>query len=294
MNKIMSYSKISGLRSMQHIKGIEREIAEAYRKELPHDVWGNSERFKEWASEKVDYLGYGDYPSKLIEPDLLFEGRYNGVKKWYELIKTNSLTSDNPFLQLKIMRFVTDNLKPDNKSLAPIINNKVFADAVFMVKKYGVSFKKTYNKLMKLFDTGLDVKTENVLIDDIRGKWFNIRVPNWAEADRNPAKFNKVKDFISILSQGSNWCTRTPKTVGKEFSGCTFDIFVDDKGIPQLCLTRLENSENWFRFIRGNDQYSPIPDKLKPVLKMFFEKRGLEDAVVGSQTENKPVKSLFI
>lgn len=293
MNKIMSYAKISGLRSMQHLKGAEREVAEIYRNELSHDIWGNPAKFKKWASEKVDFIAFGDYPSKLLDPDLLYEGRINGVQNWYKLVKSSNLTKDNPFLQLKIMKCVTDKLKPDNKTLTPIINKKVFEDAVFMVKKYGVSFKKTYDKMMKVFTTGLNIQSEEVIENGIRGKWFNLKVPNWAEADRNPAKFNKVKELISILSQGSNWCTRTPKTVGNEFSGCTFDIFLDDKGVPQLCMTRLDNCKDWFRFIRGNDQYKPIPQKFKAVLQSFLKKQKLEDAVVGTLTEQKPVMKLF-
>jgi hypothetical protein len=191
------------------------------------------------------------------------------------------------------MRFVTDDLKPDNKALAPVINQKVFADAVYSVKKFGSSFKKTYNLMMKMFDTGLGIKTEEITVNGVRGKWFTLRVPNWAEADRNPARFNKIKEFISILSQGSNWCTKTPKTVGRDFSGCIFDIFVDAKGTPQLCLTRFDNSDR-FRYIRGNDQYKSIPNKFKAVLKSFLEKHNLNNAVICTETEKKPVLSLCV
>ena len=48
----LTYSKLSGLRSMQHIKGDERDIINAYKSELPHKIWGDSEKLKEWALNK--------------------------------------------------------------------------------------------------------------------------------------------------------------------------------------------------------------------------------------------------
>lgn len=289
----LSYAKQCGLRSMQQITGIEKEIIEAYKKELPHNIWGNAEKLKEWALNKIENIVTKEYPSKLLDSITIREGRTDAVEKWYQFVKTNYNTKDNPFLQLKILKFVTKNLHDNNKQLAPILNTKVAADAAYESNRTNSSFKKTYYKLMREFDTSFNVKTENVSENGITGKWYSVTVPETAEAKKSTGKFNKIRDYIAILSQGTNWCTRSPHTVGHEFSGSHFNIFIDNKGIPQLCLTRLGKSKNWFKYIRGNNQYLPIKEKFKCILKSFLKKHHIENATYGDLENNKPVTSLF-
>ena len=289
-----SFAKISGLRSMQNIKGIEREVIELYRSELTHEVWGDAEKLKQWIKNKVEELATKEYPSDLIDVITLREGRTDAVDKWYQFTKTDLSTKNNPFLQIKIMKFVTDNLKPKNKQLAPILNPKVACDAAFEAKKTGASFKKTYYKMMRAFDTSFNVETQEVSENGVLGKWYRIKVPKTADAVKEVGKFNKIKNYIAILSQGSNWCTRSPHSIEKSFTGCTFNIFIDNKGIPQLCLTNPTNNSKLFRFIRGNDQYAPIQERFKKVLEAFFKKNKLEDAVYVNGTDTKPVTTLLV
>ena len=276
-----SFTKISALRSMQHIKGEEREIIEAYRKELPHEIWGNPEKLAEWALNKFNELTNKNYKSFLLDEHVIERERNNAVKSWAKLINSNKYCQQNPFLKLKILKSIVENLSENNMQLAPIINQKIFADAVHEIKKTGASFKKVYYKLIREFDSSLNVKTEEICENGLRGKWFSIKVPDWAEAERSPGLFNKIKDFISVLSQGSNWCTRTPHAVGRDFSGCDFHIFIDKNGLPQLCLAGTNKSGGWFRYVRGNNQYAPIQKEYKDILKSYLERHNLDDAIVG-------------
>ena len=276
-----TYSELSGLRSMQHIKGPEREIIEAYRKELPHEIWGDSEKMKEWALNKFNELRNKNYKSFMLDEHIIERERNKVVKYWAELLDNNIDCNKNPFLKLKILRSVVEDLSEKNMQLAPIINQKILSDAVRETKKTGASFKKVYYKLIREFDSSLNVKTEEVCENGVRGKWFSLRVPDWAEADRSPGLFNKIKDFVSVLSQGSNWCIRTPRTVGREFSGCDFHIFIDKNGLPQLCIAGTNEHGGWFRYVRGNDQYVPIKNEYKSVLKSYLERHNLDDAIVG-------------
>lgn len=285
-----SFSEISGLRSMQHINGEEREIIEAYRKELPHEIWGDSKKLKEWALKKFNELTNKNYNSFMLDERIIEKERNEAVKSWAELINNNQDCQQNPFLKLKILRSIVENLSENNMQLAPIINPKVFADAVHETKKTGASFKKVYYKLIREFDSSLNVKTEEISENGVRGKWFSVKVPDWAEAERSPGLFNKIKDFISVLSQGSNWCTRTPRAVGRDFSGCDFHIFIDKNGIPQLCLAGTDKFGGWFRYVRGNDQYAPIKKEYKDILKSYLERHNLDDAIVGrSETDAKHI-----
>ena len=261
------YAKISGLRSMQNIKGFEREIIEAYRSELTHDIWGDENKLKQWAYKKIEKIATNNYPSELLDNITIREGRTDAVDRWYQILKDNNLTKDNPFLQLKIIRFVTEKLLPNNKQLAPIINPTVITDTIKEIEKTGNSFKKTYYKNMRNFDTSSWLKTEEVSESGILGKWYIIDVPDSSDAKSNLKNFQKVKNFIAILSQGSNWCTRSPYTVGREFKNCTFNIFIDNKGVPQICMTSMGKNKNWFEYIRGNNQYAKLPQKCKAIYK---------------------------
>ena len=289
--KKSSYTKVSGLRSMQAIKGTEREIIEAYRNELTHDIWGNPEKFREWVNKKFEELANKNYSSSKLDEQVVKTERNEAVKDWVKLIQENIRCNNNPFLKLKILRSIVEDLAQDNAQLAPIINQKIFYDAVHSMIKTGASFKKTYYKLLREFDTKLNVKTEEITENNIRGKWFSLKIPNKAEAEHNPGLFNKVKEFISVLSQGTNWCTRNPKSVGNEFIGCDFHIFIDSKGHPQICMVGTDKSGGWFKFIRGNNQYAFLPNKYKEILKSFLERHKLNNALVG-RSETKTVHIL--
>ena len=288
-----SYAKISGLRSMQNIKGIEREIIEEYREELPHEIWGDAEKLKQWAYKKTEELATTEYPSALLDDITIRTGRTDAVDNWYRLVKQNYLTRNNPFLQLKIIKFVTSNLLTDNKQLAPILNDTVFTDAVIQMKNTGVSFKKTYYRLMRELKEAINVITEDVNENGIIGKWYLIKVPEEEEAKKNLLKFNKIKNFIAILSQRSNWCTRNPQTVGREFANCTFNIFIDSKGVPQICMTSMGSSNSWFEYVRGNDQYAPIKDIYKSIIKSFLNRHEIYNGKVGYIDGIMPINEIL-
>lgn len=281
----LTYSKLTGLRSMQHIKGVEREIIETYRAELTHDVWGNPDKLREWAAKKIEFLAQKDYPSKLLDSDTVHIGRNDAVKKWYEQLKTNLFTKNNPFLQLKILKFVTSNLLENNKQVAPIINNSVLSDTLYQLQKTGGSFKKTYFNQLRDFYSSLNINIEETPL----GKWYSVKVPNEIEAKRKALKFNKIKEFISALSQGTNWCTRSPATVGKDYTNCNFHIFIDKSGVPQVCMTTMGNNNEWFEFIRGNNQYAPIPEKFKEVIRAFLKEHKITEGKVGNLDSVKTI-----
>lgn len=287
--KNLSYSKISGLRSMQHIKGVEREIVEMYKSYLTHDVWGNPDKLRDWAERTVENIASKEYPSTMLDSDTVQIGRNDAVEKWYKIIKTNPFTKNNPFLQLKIMKFVTSNLLENNKQVAPIINNSVLSDTVFQFQKNGGSFKKTYFNLLRDFYSSLNINIEETPL----GKWYTVKVPNEIEAKRKALRFNKIKEFISALSQGTNWCTRSPATVGKDYANCNFNIFVDKAGVPQVCMTSMGNNKNWFEFIRGKNQYAPIPEKFKEVIKEFLKVHEITDGKVGNLDGIKTISEAF-
>ena len=280
-HKALSYSKRTGLRSFQHITGDERDIINIYKNELTHDVWGNPDKMKEWTLLKIDELANKSYPSDLLDDLSVAVGRNNLVKEWYNLIKSDYFTNDKPFLQLKIMKFVTNDLLIDNKSMAPFINRKVFSDAAYECQKHGKSFKKVYYSMIRSFDNSI----RGVSVEEfgIQGKWFTVNIPNACTANKNVGLFNEIKEFISVLSQGSNWCTRNYKSI-ENFTGTIMHIFVDNKGVPQLCLTSFVGKDDAFKYVKGKDQYAPIPEKYLKILKSYIKKHGFNDVHYGEKT----------
>ena len=283
--KYVTHSKASGLRSMQNINGPEREIIEAYRSELPHEIWGDAEKLKEWVIKKFKELTNKNYSSIMLNERVVERDRNGTVKAWASILDEDAICKQNPFLKLKILRSVTEDLAENNMQLAPMIYPKFVADAIYIAKKTGASFRKTYFKLIREFDNSLNVKTEVIDENEVRGKWFSLKVPDWSEAEYCPGKFSKIKEFVSVLSQGSNWCTRTPSAVGRDFMGCDFHIFIDSKGYPQICMVGSDKAGGNYKFVRGNDQYTKIPEKFRKVLKSFLEKHNLDDAQVGTSDE---------
>ena len=150
---LLSYAKRSGLRSMQNINGTEREIIEAYRSELTHDVWGDSEKLSEWAVKKFDEIKNKSYTSAKLKDETEVNERNEAVRIWADIISNNIFCQKDPFLKLKIIRSVVSDLKTNNAQMPPVINLNILNDAIYEVKKAGASFKKTYYKLFKQFNS---------------------------------------------------------------------------------------------------------------------------------------------
>lgn len=287
------YTKVCGLRSMQNIKGIEREIIEAYKAELTHDIWGDTEKLKKWALKKTEEIATKEYPSDMLDNITLREGRTDAVDKWYQFLQNDRTANRNPFLKLKVMRFVTENLKNNNKQLAPVLNPKVASDALFEVNKTGKSLKKTYYEMVREFDKSPNVKTEEISENGVLGKWYTIDIPDTNSAKRNIKHFQEIKKYVAVLSQGSNWCIRSPYTVGREFGNCIIHIFVDNKGTPQICMSTMGKNNKWFEYIRGNDQYAPIQEKFKNIIKTFLNRQNIKDGMVGKIGAEEPIMSFL-
>lgn len=295
LSKTLSYAKQTGLRSMQNIKNsAEREIIEAYKNELTHDIWGNPKKLYEWAVKKFNELRNKDYTSLKLTDNEVKSDRNDMVKLWSDIINEDINCSNNPFLKLKILRSIVSDLKPDNAQLPPSVNRHLFSDAAYEVKKYGTSFKKAYFKLYKDLTSVPGLTIDNVSINGIKGKWYSLKVPDNVTLSRHPGAFNKIKDFISVLSHGSNWCTRSPKAVDKSFTGMDLHVFIDNKGYPQLCLAGSDKYGGRFKYIKGNNQYAPIDSKFNDILKSFLKSKKLENAVYG-ETDNilKPILDIY-
>lgn len=290
----LSRSRNKQLRSMQNIKGIEREIIESYRNELDHDVWGNPNKLLEWVKSKFVELRNKNYYSDKISDKSMISERNDSVKIWADMIEDNHICKNNPFLKLKILKSVVSDLKTNNKLFPLVVNKNIFDNAVYEVKKHGLSFKKTYLKLYKQYCAVAGIKVDDVFVNGVRGKWYSLKVPNYAEASANISIFNKIKEFISVLSQGSNWCTRNPKSVSSDFMGMDFHIFVDHAGRPQLCIVGSDKNGGRFKYINGNDQYASIPDKYKEVLIKFLKDNNFDNAVFGEMdTSIRHIRDIF-
>lgn len=290
----MSLSKRTGLRSMQNIKGTEREIIEAYRNELSHDIWGNPQKLYEWAVNKFNALKEKKYTSKRADGKDVEKYREEDINAWADLVNSNDPCKRNPFLKLKIFKSIVENLKENNSQLPPAINENIFNKAVNEARKFGKSFKKTYFKLYKEFSKIPNLITEDVSINGVRGRWYSLKLPDYAEAAKEPGTYKKILEFISILSQGSNWCTKNSKLLVNDFAGKDFHIFTDTKGIPQICMVGSNKHGGHFKYIKGNDQYAKLDEKYKDVLKDFLERRQLNNAVVGETDRTTiPIADLF-
>ena len=189
-----TYAKVCGLRSMQNIKGFERDIIEAYRKELSHDIWGNPEKMKKWTIQKVNDIAEKDYKSSLLDDTAVKNERNDVVKEWLNILNKEPDTKRNPFLLLKIMKFVTKNLLNNNKALAPVINPFVLSQSVHETAKSGLSFEKIYYKNMRDFDNSFNVNTEEITENGIKGKWYIIKVPYAKDAIRRPGLFARINN----------------------------------------------------------------------------------------------------
>ena len=136
----------------------------------------------------------------------------------------------------------------------------------------------------------ININEENVNIGGVRGTWYHFRTLNESETVKNPLLASRLTEFLTSISQGSDWCIRSKHNVLREYIGTKFHIFVDDKGVPQLCLAAVDDAEKTFQCIKGKEQYKAIPGKYKKVLLNFIQQHKLtQSTALDNNMCEKPV-----
>lgn len=274
-SKPQSYSKRTGLRSMQHIKGTEREIIEAYKSELPHEIWGNPKKLRQWAEKKITQIIDTDYSSKLLGGYVTLQARTERINEWNFALNRNKYTKNDPFLRLKIMRFVTEKLLPNNKALAPYLEEDILNKALKESTEKGTSFKKNYLRILKeeILDT-LKSNTEHVSINGIEGDWISFHIPSYVEmmSDKYPSKHKLIDTQIANLSQDTDWCLRNPYAVNVNYHGSDMHFFVDSEQNTRICIV---NYGDTAKIVKGRNQYVKLTPQYKEIVRDFLSRHNL-------------------
>lgn len=245
------------LRSLDSIVGVEKLILNKYKNEIDQNIWGNPERFKLWAEEKLkkvlDFEQNPDYTA-VNEYAKFNDARKEGVQSWYKYLKEESNYKDDVFVQLFVMDGITKDMKPNNATTPPAVSHASFEATynALLENDTSVSFSKIYALQTKLKAINQFAK-QNVSMDGIEGKWVSIPQSKKGEPD-----YDEHIAMVQALAEGSSWCLRF-ENAHTYLQGGNLHFFVDKNGNSQVAINETNGQITQIQKRYDQDSTVPIP-----------------------------------
>lgn len=245
------------LRSLDSIVGVEKLILNKYKNEIDQNIWGNPERFKVWAEEKLkkvlDFEQNPDYTA-VNEYAKFNNARKEGVQSWYKYLKEESNYKDDVFVQLFVMDGITKEMKPNNAATPPAVSHASFEATynALLENDTSVSFSKIYAQQTKLKAINQFAK-QDVSMDGIEGKWVTIPQSQKGEPD-----YDEHIAMVQALAEGSSWCLRF-ENAHTYLQGGNLHFFVDKNGNSQVAINETNGQITQIQKRYDQDSTVPIP-----------------------------------
>lgn len=245
------------LRSLDSIVGVEKLILNKYKNEVDQKIWGDPERFKVWAEEKLkkvlDFEQNPDYTA-VNEYAKFNNARKEGVQSWYKYLKEESNYKDDVFVQLFVMDGITKEMKPNNAATPPAVSHASFEATynALLENDTSVSFSKIYAQQTKSKAINQFAK-QDVSMDGIEGKWVTIPQSNKGEPD-----YDEHIAMVQALAEGSSWCLRF-ESAHSYLQGGNLHFFVDKNGNSQVAINETNGQITQIQKRYDQDSTVPIP-----------------------------------
>ncbi len=245
------------LRSLDSIVGVEKIVLNKFKNEIDQNIWGNPERFKAWAKEKVEkiidfennpnYIATGDYASYNT-------ARKEGIANWYNYLTKESNYKDDVFVHLLVMDGITKEMRPNNAVTPPAITHESFEATynALLEQNSSVSFSKIYAQQTKQNAIN-KYTTQEVSLDGVEGRW--VTIPRSQKGEPN---YDEHIAMVQALSEGSSWCLRFENAHGY-LQGGNLHFFVDKNGNSQVAINETDGTITQIQKRYNQDSTVPIP-----------------------------------
>ncbi len=245
------------LRSLDSIVGVEKIVLNKFKNEIDQNIWGDPERFKAWAKEKLEnVLDFEQNPNYTATGQFAHfnDARKQGVENWYKFLKEESNYKDDVFVHLLVMDGITSEMKPDNAYTPPAVSPESFEATynALIQNNTKVSFSDIYAKQTKLkaiqqFSKG--IKT----VDGIEGQWVTI-----PRSQRGEPDYDEHIAMVQALAEGSSWCLRF-ENAHNYLQGGNLHFFVDKNGNSQVAINETDGRITQIQKRYKQDSTVPVP-----------------------------------
>ena len=249
------------LRPLDSIVGTERIILNKYKQELPQEIWGNEERFKAWAEEKLKTEIYNPETDE-INPKFAIKGQFehfgkarmDGIRSWYNYLTKESNYKDDVFVHLLVMDGITKEMRPNNAYVPPAVSHESFEATynTLLQDNTNISFSQIYaqqtrEKAIRQFSKGIQT------VDGIEGQWVTIPRSQKGEPD-----YDEHIAMVQALAEGSSWCLRYDNAHGY-LQGGNLHFFVDKNGNSQVAINETDGKITQIQKRYNQNSTVPVP-----------------------------------
>ena len=244
------------LRSLDNIVGVEKIVLNKFKTEIDQNIWGNPERFKAWAKERLDkiidfennpnYVATGNYAQYNA-------ARKEGIANWYKYLTEESNYKDDVFVHLLVMDGITKEMRPNNAVTPPAVTHESFEATynALLEQNSSVSFSKIYAQQTKQKAIN-KYTTQEVLFDGIEGKW--VTIPRSKKGEPN---YDEHIAMVQALADGSSWCLRFENAHGY-LQGGNLHFFVDKNGNSQVAINETDGTITQIQKRYNQDSTVPV------------------------------------
>ena len=244
------------LRSLDSIVGVEKIVLNKFKTEIDQNIWGNPERFKAWAKERLDkiidfennpnYVATGNYAQYNA-------ARKEGIANWYKYLTEESNYKDDVFVHLLVMDGITKEMRPNNAVTPPAVTHESFEATynALLEQNSSVSFSKIYAQQTKQKAIH-KYTTQEVLFDGIEGKW--VTIPRSKKGEPN---YDEHIAMVQALAEGSSWCLRFENAHGY-LQGGNLHFFVDKNGNSQVAINETDGTITQIQKRYNQDSTVPV------------------------------------
>lgn len=222
---------------------LNRVLVEKFK--APIEKFNTEADFQNWAKKQAETLMGKNFGGRQAET---IEQRKHMLKEWgdYVLKENGAYTGA---MGLLILGAVTQNLKPDNDKLPPVLNKGILADCISEIDKNAKSDEKYQFNLSKMYETKLRAQYFETS-DTQGGETGWVKIPS---KDNDPEHFEENVEKLKVLSH-KNWCTKSFNAEPYLEDG-DFHVYLED-GKPKLGVRFVGNA---IQEIQGELNNGKIP-----------------------------------
>ena len=201
--------------------GVNRMIVEKFK--APIEKFNTQSDFQSWAGKMTENLMSKNFGGRQAET---IEQRKHMLKEWKDYVLTENGVYTSA-IGLLILSAITNDLKPDNDKIPPVLNKGVLADCVSEISKNSEENKDYQPNFRKMYETKLRAQYFNDETS-VNGNTGWVVIPSKIN---DPENFEANVEKLKTLSH-ENWCT---KSLNAEpyLSDGDFHVYLEN-GKPKL------------------------------------------------------------
>ena len=254
-------------------EGIDLLVVKNYK--APIEKFNSNQDLQNWAQEKANGIIKKDFVSQEVKIDLM---RKEILAEWVRFLNAQHKNTTT----LYVLNSITKKLKPNNKKLPPMFNEKIANECINEIETNIKKDRSYVPSFLKLYETKL---RQEFLDNNYDENQIWVVIPSFSN---DSANFQRNIEKLKVLSSDL-WCTKTTKAKTYLLDGDFYIYF--NQGKPLIGMRT--DSDNTIAEIQGILNNDSIPCELVDIIDDFIKNQHLKTSEEAQNeiTQTKALKA---